>query len=189
MRSSISKRQFLPEQVTDLHHTKSQFCTSVKKKVRSLLSHKIPGWHCIYQPFSLLTPPVSAWLSTLKPPAYSTTSKLVHACKRTCKHLQTSDAYWLKYPTPALGGRSRKSNQKNVQTQQYWALMEALTCSHGRFLTGRFTWCYPESRHCHLQLKADSADGLLPHCGHWVTKRPGKQREVKGSQKNQLPSH
>lgn len=38
---------------------------------------------------SLLTPRVTAWLSTLNPPAFATTSKLARARKRVCKHLQT----------------------------------------------------------------------------------------------------
>lgn len=129
MSSSISKRQFLPEQVTASHHTKSQFCTSIKKKSEAYYLIKYQGL-ILHLPAiqSLLTPLVSAWLSTLKPPTFSTTS--MHACKRACKHLQTSDAYGLKYPTPALGGRSRKSNQKNVQTrlssERWWKLWLAV---------------------------------------------------------------
>lgn len=125
MSSSISKRQFLPEQVTDLHHTKSQFCTSIKKKSEAYYLIKYQGL-TLHLPAiqSLLTPLVSAWLSTLKPPAFSTTS--MHAwktCASTCRHR-------LKYPTPALGGRSRKSNLKNVQarlsSERWWKLWLAV---------------------------------------------------------------
>lgn len=132
---------------------------------------------------SLLTPLVSAWLSTLKPPASNIKTG---ACMQTCVQAPADIGCILAEISLLCSwwALQKIKPEKCSDTTVLWALVEALTCSLGRCLTGRFTWCYLESRHCHLQLKTEC---WWPACCGFVANKspnaPGSTEKSKAARK------